>query len=223
MIKPGCFIGLLLSGLILFALPVLADIVTSQRMLEQLSQLRPGDSGAQAIVQLYTRQQVPQAVARLEQLLAQSPQDRTLKIYFGYGQLLLAAEYWRQKNYLRAAELAKQGYFYLDEAAESPPDNWRIRYLRARYDAFLAAFEGRCVIALSDTGWLQQQAEVPLRLLPMISLMQLHAATTCHQPQQAAIARLALAQAGITADGRSPFITSAEIADVLQPLLEPTR
>ena len=223
MIKSAGFRRLLLSGFMLYALPVLADQATSQQMLAQLGQLRLGDSGAQAIVQLYTRQQVPQAVATLEQLLAQSPQDRTLKIYFGYGQLLQAAEFWQQKNYLRAAELAKQGYFYLDEAAESPPENWRIRYLRARYDAFLAAFEGRCVIALSDTGWLQQQTEIPVRLQPMITLMQLHAATTCHQPKQAAAARQALKQAGISADGSTPFITPAEIADVLQPLLEPTR
>jgi len=84
------------------------------------------------------------------------PDDQFGKLYEGYAWVFSAGEYNRRKNYLRAAEDIKRGFFLIDEAVDSDPDNWRLRYLRLRMDAFVPAELGRYVIALKDAAILAE-------------------------------------------------------------------
>jgi len=87
------------------------------------------------------------------------PDDQFAKIYEGYAWVFSAGEYNRRKNYLRAAEDVKRGFFLIDEAVDSDPENWRLRYLRLRMDAFVPKDLGRYVIAFKDAAILAEAVE----------------------------------------------------------------
>ncbi|WP_345828990.1 hypothetical protein AAGR22_18805 [Erwinia sp. HDF1-3R] len=170
--------------------------------------------------------QLNRAVSLLQQHLIASPEDRTAKMFCGYGQLFLAGDYMLKKNYMRAAELSKQGYYAIDEAAEQEPENALQFYLRARMNAFVPAESGRCVVANKDLNALQSPL-LPTSLTPMLTLMRARAAMNCNQPEKAAQAWNALRAMGAAGEplyriqsGAPPDWTSGEILDVLVPLLE---
>lgn len=168
------------------------------------------------------------AVAVLESYIGSHPEDLVAKMYYGYGQLFMASDFLKNKNYFRAAELSKRGFFFIDEAAESDENNWRLRFLRARMDAFVPEVNGRCVVALKDIAFLQEKPQaVSPELLPFITLMQGRALTTCKREEEAQAAWQRLQQAGeagtlllnFRASNETPFLTPEEIKAVLQPML----
>jgi len=115
------------------------------------------------------------AVQSLGAHVEANPSDPFAKLYEGYAWVFSAGEYNRRKNYLRAAEDIKRGFFLIDEAVDSDPDNWRLRYLRLRMDAFVPAGLGRYVIALKDAKILSEmQDPFPPALQTLIPI--LHAA-----------------------------------------------
>ncbi|MEB7885483.1 hypothetical protein [Serratia fonticola] len=171
--------------------------------------------------------QLTNATSQLEVLYQQYPDYRIAKMFYGYGQLFMATEFLAKKNYLRAAESSKLGFFYIDEAAESDEHDWQMRFLRARMDAFVPASHGRCVVALKDLTYLQQNAAVPAELKPMMILMSAHALGSCQRQGDAKTAWAALALLGEEGKrlselkGRSaPEWTSAELSTIIQPLTE---
>jgi len=114
-------------------------------------------------------------VQYLSQYVEAHPGDQFAKLYEGYAWVFSAGEYNRRKNYLRAAEDVKRGFFLIDEAVDSAPGNWRLRYLRLRMDAFVSADLGRYVIALKDVSILtEMQDQLPPALHSLIQV--LHAA-----------------------------------------------
>ncbi|MFZ1874346.1 MAG: hypothetical protein WAU54_16435 [Chania sp.] len=167
------------------------------------------------------------AANQLQTLYQQHPDYRIAKMFYGYAQLFMAADFLGKKNYLRAAESSKLGFFYIDEAAESEENDWQMRFLRARMDAFVPASNGRCVIALKDLSFLQQNPAVPADLKPMILLMSAHALTSCQRETDAKAAWASLAQ--LNNEGKrlselkgrmAPEWTPAELNNILQPLAE---
>jgi hypothetical protein len=173
--------------------------------------------------------QLVNATNQLQALYQQHPDYRIAKMFFGYGQLFMATELLAKKNYLRAAEASKLGFFYIDEAAESDQQDWQMRFLRARMDAFVPASHGRCVVALKDLDYLRQHAGIPADLLPMITLMSAHALSSCQREDDAKAARAALAQQGEEGKRLSelqghavPEWTPAELNTIIQPLAEVT-
>ncbi|QBQ96452.1 hypothetical protein [Paraburkholderia pallida] len=199
-----------------------SDASRSAAMLATLSTQTVGNARAQAmltIAQRKTGSDLDHAVSALRTTLMRDPADLDAKMYYGYGQLRLALQYLANKNFMQAAERAKQGFFYVDEAAESAPDNWRLRYQRTRVDAFSPPSNGRCVIALKDTAFLESDAEVPRELMPMIGVMRGRAQDACRKgsslgggnPEQASTVAPA------------PPLTPAEIANVLEPIVKEQR
>jgi hypothetical protein len=173
--------------------------------------------------------QLTHATDQLQALYRQHPDYRIAKMFYGYGQLFMATEFLAKKNYLRAAESSKLGFFYIDEAAESDEHDWQMRYLRARMDAFVPTSHGRCVVALKDLAYLQQNMAVPAELKPMMTLMLAHALGSCQREADAKAAWAALAQQGEEGKGLSelkdrgaPEWTPAELSTIIQPLAEVT-
>lgn len=165
------------------------------------------------------------AASRLQALYQQHPDRRIAKMFYGYAQLFMATDFLAKKNYMRAAETSKLGFFYIDEAAESEESDWQMRFLRVRMDAFVPASHGRCVVALKDLDYLQQNPAVPADLKPMITLMSAHALASCQRVADAKAAWASLAQQG--AEGKwlsehhtAPEWTSAELNAIIQPLTE---
>ena len=199
-----------------------SDPARSAAMLATLSVQSAGIPRAQAILAIAQRvsgSDLDHAVATLRATLSRDPADLDAKMYYGYGLLRMALDYLANKNFMQAAERAKQGFFYVDEAAESAPDDWRLRYERTRVDAFSPPSNGRCVIALKDLAYLESNAAVPRDLMPMIGLMRRHAQDACRQgsslaggnPEQAAVV------------APPPPLMPAEIANVLEPIVKELR
>ncbi|VTP62748.1 Uncharacterised protein [Serratia rubidaea] len=94
-------------------------------------------------------------------------------------------------------------------------------------DAFVPADNGRCVVAVKDTGYLQQSAALPAALRPMVTLMAARALETCRQQEQAAAAWTALGEQGDEGQRLlalrkqpAPAWSPAELKLVIQPLAE---
>lgn len=173
-----------------------------------------GNARNEAILQIAgptSPSDVRNAVGVLELYIGANPDDRYAEMYYGYGLLFLAGDYLKNKNYIKAAELSKEGFFYIDEAAESSPDNWRLRYLRTRMDAFVPARNGRCVVALKDIDFMTQNGRAPASLDTMISMMKARAQKSCGVADHAAPDQTK--QSGRAA---VPFLTQTEISEVLQ-------
>jgi len=112
------------------------------------------------------------AVEALSAYVDANPDDQFAKLYEGYAWVFSAGELNRRKNYLRAAEDIKRGFFLIDEAVDSEPDNWRLRYLRLRMDAFVPETLGRYVIALKDAAILSETlAQLPPALPPLLEAL----------------------------------------------------
>lgn len=199
-----------------------ADAARSAAMLADLRSASAGVPRAQAILAIAQRisgAELEREVKVLRSTLLRDPADLYAKMYYGCGLLRQAIQYLANKNFMQAAESAKQGFFYVDEAAESAPDDWRLRYLRTRVDAFAPPSNGRCVIALKDTAFLEAQTDVPRDLMPMIAQMRARAQDACSKSW--ALAGSNPEQAAAVAP--PPPLTPPEIADVLEPILKERR
>ncbi|MFD1556730.1 hypothetical protein ACFSHT_14060 [Paraburkholderia silviterrae] len=199
-----------------------SDAARSAATLAALSAQSTGDARAQAILAIAQRasgSDLDHAVSTLRTTLMRDPADLNAKMYYGYGLLRLARQYLANKNFMQAAERAKQGFFYVDEAADSAPDDWRLRYQRTRVDAFAPPSTGRCVIALKDTAYLKSNAAVPRDLMPMIDFMRGRAQDVCRQGSSLAGGNPEQASAVAPA----PPMTPAEIANVLEPIVKEQR
>lgn len=133
-----------------------------QRLILQLAQAREADIDERDLVWLSGHVQA-------------NPADSFAQLYEGYGWLLMARRYMERQNYFRAAELAKRGFFLIDEAVETRPQDWRLRLLRARMDAVLSAEFGRYVVALADLDVLDTDASVPAQMKPLLDYLRLRA------------------------------------------------
>lgn len=105
-------------------------------------------------------------------------------IFYSYGMLLQARYFLAVNDLINAAEYAKSGLFYLDEAVERNENDVRIRYLRARMDAYLPADLGRCVITIADTELLLK-ATWGRGITNNINLMRYRALHQCRKDKQA--------------------------------------
>lgn len=156
----------------------------------------------------------------------QHPEDLYAKLYEGYGWLFTAGEYVKRQNYFRAAELAKRGFFLMDEAVDQAPEDWRLHFLRARLDCYVPAEFGRHVVALKDLGYLQEQAaKVPPGLGPVSDFLRARALERNGQAEPAQALREQLARtplwAGVLEQGDTRlFLTEEEIRYVLAPIVE---
>jgi len=157
------------------------------------------------------------------------PEDQFAKLYEGYAWVFSAGEYTRRKNYLRAAEDIKRGFFLIDEAVDSAPENWRLRYLRLRMDAFVPADLGRHVIALKDASILIEVFDrLPPEIRPFVLALNAAALGRAGQHEMEASEFKALrAQFGESAIsvfsgvcGLQGFMTVDEINSVLTHALE---
>lgn len=131
----------------------------------------------------------PEALAETTQALFQEfekTKNVTSLIFYSYGMLRQANHFSVVNDFIHASEYAKTGFFYLDEAVDSHEGNPRIRYLRARIDAYLPAVIGRCVVTLDDTERLLKEKNVfDNDILKHIEYMRYKALVNCNQPQQA--------------------------------------
>jgi|GEM_PF-3374563 len=127
-----------------------------------------------------------QKLQSLTRHVQEQPNDLFAKMYEGYAWVFSAEGYSRRKNYLRAAEYVKRGFFLIDEAVDAAPDSWRLRYLRLRMDAFVTADLGRYVIALKDAAILSEMTEqLPVDMLPMIAVLRAVALDRSGKAQEA--------------------------------------
>ena len=116
----------------------------------------------------------------------QEKKNITSLIFYSYGMLKLADRYSALNDLVHAAEYAKVGFFYLDEAVDLHENDTRVRYLRARVDAWLPGELGRCVIALNDTGkLLVSAAKQRNSITNTIYQMRYRAFKNCNQDKQA--------------------------------------
>lgn len=151
------------------------------------------EAAALPAVEQVIQHQFPAQQARLQALtdaLFSEYQQRhnvVSLIFYAYGMLQLADRFTAENKLIKAAEYARTGFFYLDEAAEQHETDARVRYLRARLDAWLPATLGRCVITLSDTQFI---LETPLafdrEIRSAVQYMRYRALYSCQQYRQAA-------------------------------------
>lgn len=177
-----------------------------------------------AVVQAPNNGVDEQVIESLATYREQHPDDLYAKLYEGYGWLFTAGEYLKQQNYFRAAELAKRGFFLMDEAVDQAPENWRLRFLRARLDLYVPAEFGRHVVALKDLRYLEENPEqVPPAMAEIIDFLHTRALAAAGQEQQAEQLRDQLARSPLWAallqqQGRL-FLTAEEIQYVLAPIV----
>jgi hypothetical protein len=144
------------------------------------------DRAILAVVQASTEGLAEQTLDALDGYREQHPDDLYAKMYEGYGWLFTAGEYVKKKNYFRAAELAKRGFFLMDEAVDQQPDDWRLRLLRARVDVYVPAEFGRHVVALKDLHYLEENAaQIPPELSSLVAFLQIRAFNSAGQDQRA--------------------------------------
>lgn len=141
----------------------------------------------------------------------QQQKNITSLVFYAYGTLKLAAQLAAENNVIGAAEYARSGFFWLDEAAERNENEPRVRYLRARIDAFLPATAGRCVIALSDTQFILNSAQTfPDALRSKVKYMRYRALVSCGQAAQATALLSQIKQ-------ESPQLSALALAPVAAP------
>ncbi|APZ06044.1 hypothetical protein [Kosakonia cowanii] len=148
-------------------------------------------------------------------------------IFYAYGLLQQAKHYVAINDFIHAAEYAKTGFFYLDEAVESNDDNLRLHYLRARIDAYLPAKSGRCIIALHDTERLINATGLfDANMLIPIRYMRYRALIDCGLSHDAGQLLNELRQTGTRAEkytllppGTAPEWDLQEITQIVMPLL----
>lgn len=110
----------------------------------------------------------------------QSEKNIASLIFYSYAMLRLANQFETINDYVKASEYSKLGFFYLDEAVDLHEENFRVRYLRARVDAYLPAKLGRCVVTLNDTGHLlKENRQFDGDILAQINYMRYRALSSC--------------------------------------------
>lgn len=206
LVKCVATLGLSLSFLAQAALPAL-DSVLQNGFPTQPAALT---STTQALYQEYESQH---SVASL--------------IFYSYGMLRLANHYEAANDFVNASEYAKLGFFWLDEAVDTHENDMRVRYLRARVDAWLPAKLGRCVVTLGDTALMGQHKQAfSAELQTNIDFMRYRVLLSCKAPDKA---RALLAD--IKKDAKVPALLSLgaddtpewsmdEITQVVVPLMK---
>ncbi|MFY9993817.1 MAG: hypothetical protein WAK61_02320 [Leclercia sp.] len=163
----------------------------------------------------------PAALARITESLFQEytrTGNAASLVFYSYGMLQQANYFVSVNDVIHAAEYARTGFFYLDEAVEGHENDPRIRYLRARMDAYLPAGLGRCVITLADTERLLK-TKWDRAITARINAMRYKALQNCHQDEQA---RQFLAQSKTVkpAGDDSPAWRREEVTNIIQPLVK---
>lgn len=182
------------------------------------------DKAILAVVQAPSNGVDEQVIESLAAYREQHPDDLYAKLYEGYGWLFTAGEYLKQQNYFRAAELAKRGFFLMDEAVDQAPENWRLRFLRARLDLYVPAEFGRHVVALKDLRYLEEHPEqLPAAMSELVDFLKIRALTAAGQKADAEQLRGQLTRSPLWAEllqeqGRL-FLTAEEIQYVLAPIV----
>ncbi|MES2817497.1 MAG: hypothetical protein V4812_00735 [Pseudomonadota bacterium] len=166
------------------------------------------------------REQTLEALADYRE---QHPEDLYAKLYEGYGWLFLAGEYNKRQNFFRAAELAKRGFFLMDEAVDQHPEDWRLHLLRARLDTHVPAEFGRHVVALKDLRVLAELG-TPADLDGLLEYLRLRALEAAGQDEQALQARARLQATPLWAEllqlpDPRLFLTREEVQHLLAPIL----
>lgn len=100
-----------------------------------------------------------EAISCLSDYLQHRPEDLTAQMSMGYASVLLADLYLARKNYFKAAEYSKRGFYLMDEAVEQEPDNISIRFMRGRFDAQAHRKLGRYVVAVKDLEYLLENRD----------------------------------------------------------------
>ncbi len=148
-------------------------------------------------------------------------------VFYSYGMLRLANHYKAANDFVNASEYAKLGFFWLDEAVDTHENDMRVRYLRARVDAWLPADLGRCVVTLNDTELMSQhKGEFSASLQTNIDFMRYRALLSCKEQAQASalLAQIkkdgaASALLSLGAD-ETPEWSMDEITQVVMPLMK---
>lgn len=173
----------------------------------------------------------PDALANSTQALFDDYQrghDIASLVFYAYGLLLQARHASAVNDYIHASEYARTAFFYLDEAVDAHEENPRVRYLRARVDAWLPIRLGRCVITLNDTDQLLHNLQgVTSRIIERINVMRYRALYACKQYAQAAqVSGQLMAQASSMASDLAMDSTTApvwdaqEISQIVLPLMK---
>ena len=149
-------------------------------------------------------------------------------IFYAWGVLRQAENASAVNDFINASEYAKTGFFYLDEAIDSHEDNLRVRYMRARVDAWLAPEMGRCAVTIKDTEWMLKDKTLfnPAQIA-RIQHMRYLALYNCKKSPQAAqlLAQIkrqdaAAAKALELHNNVAPAWDENEVAQVLLPLVK---
>lgn len=173
----------------------------------------------------------PEALSKTTTSLLKNYEERkniVSLIFYAYGLLRQATHFENGNDFIRASEYAKSGFFYLDEAADIYEDNSRVRYLRARIDAFLPAELGRCVIAMSDTDLLlKNKNNFDSIILAHIQYMHYRALLSCQRNEQAAAMLARMQVSGEHAKKllslnfeENPAWDYSEITQIIKPLMK---
>ncbi|MEN3801203.1 hypothetical protein ABDZ32_11530 [Aeromonas veronii] len=147
-------------------------------------------------------------------------------IFHAYGLLRQADNFAAANDFINAAEYAKTGFFYLDEAVDLHENNPLVRYFRVRVDAYLAAESGRCVVALKDTKLLlKKNSAFSAELLHRINLMRYRALISCKQEQQAhqllaQIKKQSHNVSNMQTVSSAPQWDVSEVTQVIMPLIQ---
>lgn len=171
----------------------------------------------------------PGALAEITQALFKEygRNDNPLSlVFYAYGMLRQADYFLTANDLIRASEYAKIGFFYLDETVELHEDNPKIRYLRARVDAWLASDLGRCVITLNDTAVMLKNAQdFSAGLVEHINGMRYRALLNCKQPQQAKALLMEMTKqhpdaAAALGSASAPEWDMTEVTQIVLPLVK---
>ena len=147
-------------------------------------------------------------------------------VFYAYGMLRQAEHALNTNDVIRASEYGKTGFFYLDEAVDLYEGNQRVRYMRARVDAYLPADIGRCVVTLKDTEQMAKSPDVfNAGLMKHIDEMRYRALLSCKRKRQAdaLLAEIELRNANTAsslASGTAPEWDINEVTEVLLPLVK---
>lgn len=148
-------------------------------------------------------------------------------VFYSYGMLSQANHFSEVNDFINASEYSKTGFFYLDEAVDSHEFDPRVRYLRARIDAWLPASIGRCAVTLGDTEeLLKNAAGFGAEVRNHIIYMRYRAFYSCRKYKQASELLAQLKQRGEKYPGdrepgfeRAPAWDMNEVTQVLLPLV----
>lgn len=171
----------------------------------------------------------PNALARTTQSLLQEYKQTgnvASLVFYSYGLLRQAHYFLSVNDIIHASEYSKTGFFYLDEAVDSNENDFRVRYLRARVDAYLPAELGRCVITIEDTDLLLKDKEKFSRILMThIYDMRYRALQSCKEDARAKqlVTQMKTEEPQITISrsaGTSPSWDIDEVTTIILPLVK---